>query len=619
MLTLSPPSIDERNLPVQESLLAPWESDSPVAVWRGTGLGHTQAAGYRSVSSGSELPVHITFPLWFAHSGSFDDALAWSAAHGVDRVYVLSVCAHGGVRFGVVDCACPAVVKWQRRAMITADRVRRIFARVARSYLSTRAFGAFCAASTREAIVGSDQSDWQTTTETQAAKVEAKLFAAIEYLLAQARWQGSDVASLPISLSQWCAAGANATSRRNRRQALAALPSGVAKSLLHSLRANAPTEVQRFSAAIDSGSNVSDALAVWLRCNSSVAKAVLRRRTVIPRRVSVPRLQRILGLLDAAHEVALQAKYLPTTATEWTRISRVQSLIDRGATVTSVGGVTVSRYEWIAVAALRRYSLWDPRVTIAVKALVDIDDALHALYSSLETVDRLDAPDAASTRLRLVGLPFPELDAIANEALTGRVELTTKQLQRIIEGAVDPGLSEAVTQHPSWIDWMWANAPPPNDVSIVGVSKLTPVRSLAELQALAERFENCLRNPLSQPERTFRARWFYALAVRDNSNIEHEAIVSVLIDKAASSLQDTPKVVAELDQVEGGAGTACAPCVHQSCEELLALLNGPGQADARQAMDHLADELSVAVLLFGLSCREFHLRRLLGDSNLLGR
>lgn len=614
MLTLSPPSCDERNLPVQESLLPPWASDSPVAVWRGTGLVHTQAAGYRGVSSGSEPTVHITFPLWSAQCGSLDDTLAWSAAHGVDRVYVLSVCARGGVRFGFVDCVWPAVVKWQRRAKITADRVRRIVANAAQSYLSTRAFGAFCAAAeTREAIAGSDQGDWQTTAEAQAAKVEAKLFAEIEDILARAGWQSGDVAPLPISLSEWCAAGANPTSRRNRRQALAALPSGVAKSLLPSLRANAPTEVQRFTAAIDSGSNVSEALAVWLRCNSSVAKALLRRRNVIPKRVSAPRLQRILGLLDATHDRALQAKYLPTTAAEWTRISRVQSLIDRGAAVTTVGGVTVSRYEWIAVAALRRYSLSDPRVTVAVKALIDIDDALHAFYSSLEAVDGLDAPDAASTRLRLVGLPFPELDAIANEALTGRVELTTQQLQRVIDDIGDAEFADRVAGFASWVDWMWALAPPPLGASPPDVT-ITPIRTLSELQTHALLFENCMCQALIQPERTIRSRWFYVLAVHgDERDIKHDALLSVLIDTVQTSTDDDGEVTALLDQIEGRGGAACADCVHAACSEWIARLNSRAYVDALHQMDTVADELGMAVLHFSLMWREFNMRKLLGD------
>jgi len=266
------------------------------------------------------------------------------------------------------------------------------------------------------------------------------------------------------------------------------------------------------------------------------------------------------------------------------------------------------------VAALRRYSLGDQRVVIAVKSMIQIVDALHAFYDSLVAKEGLDAPDAATTRARLLGLPFRDLRAMANQVLIGRIELPTHHLQRVLEEAADPDLSDAVSPYGSWINWMWAKAPPPADLSLSGAS-LVPVRTLAELQIHAIDFQNCLRQPLLLPERTFRSRWFYVLDVRDDSGAVHHALVSVLVDKVLPASGDiASEIVAELDQVEGAEGAECAPCVHEACSALVAFLNRAEQASARGAMDEVAEEIGYAVLLFAMLWRELNLRKLLGDS-----
>jgi len=373
---------------------------------------------------------------------------------------------------------------------------------------------------------------------------------------------------------------------------------------------NAAADVKRFTAAVDAGVDISEALSQWLRCNPSVAKSILRRRQVLPDKISAPRMQRALSLLDAVHDGALLPKHMPTSRAEWSRLDRVRGLVDRDAPGT-LAGVRFSRHEWIAVAALRRYSLGDQRVVIAVKSMIKIVDALHAFCDSLVAKEGLDAPDAATTRARLLGLPFRDLRAMANQVLIGRVELPTHHFQRIIEDAADPDLSDAVAPYGSWIDWMWAKAKPPTDLSLPGVTFI-PISTLAELQVHAVEFQNCLRQPLLQPERTFRSRWFYVLGVRDDCGRHHRALVSVLIDKADEDVAATP--VAELDQVEGAEGAECDPSVHEACSTLVAFLNSAEQASARAAMDEVAEEIGYAVLLFAMLWRELNLRKLLGDS-----
>jgi len=606
----------------QGSLLGPWAGNSPVAVWRGP-LGETLRLARNGADAlVSDNALWMAFPLLAPACSSLAEALHYSAATGVKRIFVLVGC-EGGLNIGSIDCTIAdggslemgfdsrGTVNWRRGADVTVAAVRHAFAAATQSYLTSRAFGHYCAAVARANTTSLSAFNGPKFDEQLGVAIRAQLFAAIDAVLANAEWQTDKFGSLPVGLAEWCSSAAIGAPKRNRYQALAALPNGIAKGLMANNR-NAAADVKRFTAAVDAGVDISEALSQWLRCNPSVAKSILRRRQVLPDKISAPRMQRALSLLDAVHDGALLPKHMPTSRAEWSRLDRVRGLVDRDAPGT-LAGVRFSRHEWIAVAALRRYSLGDQRVVIAVKSMIKIVDALHAFCDSLVAKEGLDAPDAATTRARLLGLPFRDLRAMANQVLIGRVELPTHHLQRVLEEAADPDLSDAVSPYGSWINWMWAKAPPPADLSLSGAS-LVPVRTLAELQIHAIDFQNCLRQPLLLPERTFRSRWFYVLDVRDDSGAVHHALVSVLVDKVPPASGDiASEIVAELDQVEGAEGAECAPCVHESCSALISYLNRAEQASARAAMDEVADELGYAVLLFAMLWRELNLRKLLGD------
>jgi len=604
----------------QGSLLGPWAGDSPVAIWRGPIL---RVARHGDDAFVSDNALWMAFPLLAPACSFLAEALHSSATTGVKRIFVLVGC-EGGLKFGSIDCPnadggspemgfdSRGTVNWRRSADVTVAAVRHAFAAAAQSYLTSRAFGHYCAAVARANTTSLSPINGPEFDEQLGVAIQAQLFAAIDAVLANAGWHSDEFGSLPIGLAEWCSSAAVGAPKRNRHQALAALPIGIAKSLMANNR-NAAADVKRFTAAVDAGVDISEALSQWLRCSPSVAKSILRRRQVLPAKISAPRMRRVFSLLAAVHDGALLPKHMPTLRADWSRLDRVRGLVDRDAPST-LAGLRFFRHEWIAVAALRRYSLGDQRVVIAVKSMIKIVDALHAFYDSLVAKEGLDAPDAATTRARLLGLPFRDLRAMANQVLIGRVELPTHHLQRIIEDAADPDLSDAVAPYGSWIDWMWAKAKPPTGLSLRGVTFI-PISTLAELQVHAVEFQNCLRQPLLQPERTFRSRWFYVLDVRDDSGAVHHALVSVLVDKVLPASGDiASEIVAELDQVEGAEGAECAPCVHEACSALVAFLNRAEQASARGAMDEVAEEIGYAVLLFAMLWRELNLRKLLGDS-----
>lgn len=620
LVTVLPPYVED--LLDQHSLLAPWAGISPVAMWQSPLGVFAGLVSEGAVSSESELPLWMAFPLWSPACGSLAEALSWSAANGVQHIFILVGCERG-LRFGRIDCPVSdrvspqtvldstGIVNWLRGANMTVAAVCHAFAGACQSYLTSRAFGQYCAAVARANAAALSAVNGSAFDEHLGVAIQAQIFAAIDAVLANAGWQSDKFGSLPIGLAQWCSSATMGAPKRNRREVITALPIGIAKSLMANDR-NAAADVQRFTAAVDAGVDIGEALSQWLRCSPGVAKTILRRRQVLPAKISAARMQRVLSLLDAVHDGALLPKHMPTSRAEWSRLDRVRGLVDRDAPST-VNGVRFSRYEWIAVAALRRYSPGDQRIVVAVKALIDVVDALQAFYDSLDAKGGLDAPDATNTRARLLGLGFRDLSAMANQVLIGRMELPAHHLQRVLEDAADPDLSDAVAPYGSWINWMWAKAPPPADVSLSGVS-LTPIRTLEELQVHAIDFQNCLRQPLLQPERTFRSRWFYVLDVRDDSGAVHHALASVLVDKAPSASEGiAAAVVAELDQVEGAGGAECAPLVHEACCALVAFLNGAEQESARAAMDEVAEEIGYAVVLFAMLWREFNLRKLLGD------